>query len=61
MKSVLEIPRTDNPKKFVIEMKAYSEDTWSCNMSYELKFCGLSEYVRLKKVRLLIKSTDWSK
>ena len=23
------------------------EATWSCNMSYERKFCGLSEYVRL--------------
>ena len=26
---------------FVIEAK------WLCNMSYEQKFCGLSEYVRL--------------
>ena len=40
-------------QSFVIEAK------WLCNMSYERKFCGLSEYVRLKKVRLLIKSTDW--
>ena len=30
-------------------------------MSYERKFCGLSEYVRLQKVRPLIKSTDRSK
>ena len=38
-----------------------SKATWSCNMSYERKFCGLSEYVRLQKVRQIIKSTDRSK
>ena len=37
------------------------EGTWSCNMSYEREFCGLSEYVRLQKVRLIIKFTDRSK
>ena len=25
---------------------AYTEATWSCNMSYEREFYGLSEYVR---------------
>ena len=38
-----------------------TETTWSCNMSYERKFCGLSEYVRLQNVRPLIKSIDRSK
>ena len=38
-----------------------TEATWSCNMSYERKFCGLSEYVQFQKVKLIIKSTDWSK
>ena len=32
--------------------------TWACNMSYERKFCGLSEYVQFQKVRQLIKSLD---
>ena len=35
--------------------------TWSCNMSYEWKFCGLSEYVQFTKVKPLIKSTNWPK
>ena len=30
-------------------------------MSYERKFCGLSEYVRLQNIRPLIKSIDLSK
>ena len=38
-----------------------TETTGSCNVSYQRKFCGLSEYVRLKNVRLLIKSIDQSK
>ena len=38
-----------------------TEATWSCNMSYERKFCGLSEYVRFRKFRRLIKSTKWFK
>ena len=38
-----------------------TETTWSCNMSYERKFCGLSEYVRFRKFRRLIKSTKWFK
>ena len=29
-----------------------------CNMSYKREFCGLSEYVRLQNVRLIIKFTD---
>ena len=40
------------------EISVHTETTWSHNMSYERKFCGLSEYVRLIKVRPLIKSTD---
>ena len=39
------------------QSSVYSETTWSCNMSYERKFCVLSEYVRLQNVRPLIKST----
>ena len=35
---------------------AYNEHTWWCNMSYERKFCQLSEYVRVQKVGSLIKS-----
>ena len=35
----------------------YNEPTWLCNMSYEWKFCQLSEYVQVKKVGPLIKST----
>ena len=41
----------------------YCQATWSYNMSYELKFCGLLEYVRFQKIRPLIKSTGlfkWS-
>ena len=36
---------------------AYNEHTWWCNMSYERKFCQLSEYVQVQKVGSLIKST----
>ena len=43
------------------QSSVYSETTWSCNMSYERKFCVLSEYVRLQNVRPLIKSIDRSK
>ena len=28
-------------------ISGYSSSTWYCNMSYERKFCGLSEYVQL--------------
>ena len=38
------------------EISAYTGATWSCNMSYERKFCGLSEYVQFRNVRLIIKS-----
>ena len=43
------------------EFSAYREATESCNTSMEREFCRLSEFVRLKKLRLLIKSRDWFK
>ena len=50
------------PTKFTQTCKqagsVYSKATWSCDMSYERKFCGLSEYVQCQKVGQLIKSTD---
>ena len=43
------------------EFSAYREAAESCNTSMEREFCQLSEFVRLKKLRLLIKSKDWFK
>ena len=34
----------------------YTDATWKCNMSYERKFCRLSEYVQFQNVRLLNRS-----
>ena len=64
MYTVSKIYRVVHPKSDIgvlYQSSVYSETTWSCNMSYERKFCVLSEYVRLQHVRPLIKSVDWSK
>ena len=53
-----------HPKSDIVvlyQSSVYNETTWSCNMSYERKFCGLSEYVQFTKVKSLIKSTNWPK
>ena len=52
--------RGGNPNDHVFTStlcSVYNEHTWWCNMSYERKFCQLSEYVRVQKVGSLIKST----
>ena len=41
--------------------EAYNKAIWTCNAAMERKFCQLSEFVKVKKLRLLKKSTDWLK
>ena len=53
--------RGGNPNDHVIVStvcSAYNEPTWRSKMSYERKFCQLSEYVQVQKVGLLIKSAN---
>ena len=52
--------RSRNPNDHIFAStvcSAYNEPTWWCNMSYDWKFCQLSEYVQVQKVGPLIKST----
>ena len=39
----------------------YNDAIWMCNMAMEREFCQLSGFVRVKKLQLLIKYTNWFK
>ena len=41
--------------------EAYNETIKACNTSMERKFCQLLEFVQIKRLRPLIKSTFWFK